>query len=106
MCSEQLHICLRVCIVAFMPTRKRSSRNALNRRLALRTEVLAALRHQKCLHTNAALAEAAGMDRGTLWRVLNGRVQPGPNVQLRLCAALDAQIGDLFYAAPIEEEAA
>ncbi len=64
--------------------------------LRLKTEMVAKIRGWKGLTTDTALAEAMGIDAGNLSRVLRGKQQPGPKFIASLCAALDAELADLF----------
>lgn len=71
--------------------------------LRLKTEMVGKIRGWKNLKTDSALAEAMGIDAGNLSRVLRGKQQPGPKFIASLCAALDAELDDLFE---VEVEAA
>lgn len=64
--------------------------------LRLKAEMIAKIRGWKGLKTDAALAEAMGIDAGNLSRVLRGKQQPGPKFIASLCQALDAELDDLF----------
>lgn len=64
--------------------------------LRLKVEMIAKIRGWKGLKTDAALAEAMGIDAGNLSRVLRGKQQPGPKFIASLCQALDAELDDLF----------
>lgn len=64
--------------------------------LKLKTEMVSKIRGWKGLRTDSALAEAMGIDAGNLSRVLRGKQQPGPKFIAALCAALEAELDDLF----------
>lgn len=64
--------------------------------LRLRTEQLTKIRTWVGLTTDAKLAEAMGTDGGNLSRVLSGKQQPTGKFIASLCAALKADIDDLF----------
>lgn len=64
--------------------------------LRLKSEMVAKIRGWKGLKTDASLAEAMNIDPGNLSRVLRGKQQPGPRFIASLCAALDADLADLF----------
>ncbi len=64
--------------------------------LRLKTEMVTKIRGWKGLTTDTALADAMGIDAGNLSRVLRGKQQPGPKFIASLCAALDAELADLF----------
>lgn len=44
----------------------------------------------------SALAKAAGVDKGTASRVINGQAQPGPKFARGLCTAWGLEHPDLF----------
>ncbi len=64
--------------------------------LRLKSEMVGKIRGWKSLKTDASLAAAMGIDPGNLSRVLKGKQQPGPKFIAALCAALDAELDDLF----------
>jgi transcriptional regulator with XRE-family HTH domain len=64
--------------------------------LRLKTEMVTKIRAWKNLRTDAALAEEMKIDAGNLSRVLRGKQQPGPKFIAALCAALEAELDDLF----------
>lgn len=64
--------------------------------LRLKSEMVAKIRGWKGLKTDTSLAEAMGIDAGNLSRVLRGKQQPGPKFIASLCAALEAELDDLF----------
>lgn len=72
--------------------------------LRLKTEQLAKIRNWIGLKTDAALAAEMGIDAGNLSRVLKGKQQPGPKFIAALCAALKADLSDLFEV--VEQDAA
>lgn len=72
--------------------------------LRLKAEMIAKIRGWKGLKTDAALADAMGIDAGNLSRVLRGKQQPGPKFIASLCQALDAELDDLFEV--VESDAA
>lgn len=72
--------------------------------LRLKTEMVGKIRGWKGLKTDASLAEEMGIDAGNLSRVLRGKQQPGPRFIASLCAALDAELDDLFEV--VNEDAA
>ena len=51
------------------------------------------------------LAEAMGIDAGNLSRDLRGKQQPGPKFIAALCAALEAELDDLFEVVHDEDAA-
>lgn len=65
-------------------------------RLILKRDMIDKIRRWKGLTTDRSLAEAMQFDAGNLSRVLAGRQQPGPKFIAHLCAALDAEMDDLF----------
>lgn len=65
-------------------------------RLVLKRDMIDKIRRWKGLTTDAALAKAMQFDAGNLSRVLAGKQQPGPKFIAHLCAALDAEMDDLF----------
>jgi transcriptional regulator with XRE-family HTH domain len=65
-------------------------------RLILKRDMIEKIRKWKGLTTDAALANAMQFDAGNLSRVLAGKQQPGPKFIAHLCAALDAEMDDLF----------
>ena len=74
--------------------------------LRLKTAMVSKIRGWKGLKTDAALAEAMGIDPGNLSRVLRGKQQPGPKFIASLCQALDAELDDLFEVVAGEDDAA
>jgi transcriptional regulator with XRE-family HTH domain len=66
--------------------------------LTLKRDQLAKIRKWKSLTTDAQLAATMGIDAGNLSRVLSPKhpQQPGPKFIAALCAALDAELDDLF----------
>lgn len=64
--------------------------------LRLKTEMVGKIRGWKGLKTDAALADAMGINAGNLSRVLSGKQQPGPKFIASLCSALEAELDDLF----------
>lgn len=70
--------------------------------LRLKTEMLTKIRSWKGIKTDADLAERMGIDAGNLSRVLRGAQQPGPKFIAALCAALDAELADLFEVIELE----
>lgn len=74
--------------------------------LRLKTAMVGKIRGWKNLKTDAALATAMGIDPGNLSRVLRGKQQPGPKFIAALCAALDADLDDLFEIVPSDEDVA
>lgn len=70
--------------------------------LRLKTEMLTKIRGWKGIKTDADLAERMGIDAGNLSRVLRGAQQPGPKFIAALCAALDAELADLFEVIELE----
>lgn len=64
--------------------------------LRLREANLAKIRKWTGLTTNAALADAMGIDPGNLSRILQGKQQPGVNAIGSLCTALKCEMDDLF----------
>ena len=64
--------------------------------LRLKTEMIGKIRAWKGLKTDTSLAAAMGIDAGNLSRVLRGKQQPGPKFIASLCAALEAELDDLF----------
>ena len=74
--------------------------------LRLKIEMLRKIRAWKGIKTDAALAEAMGIDAGNLSRVLRGQQQPGPKFIAALCSALDAELDDLFEVVDVPEPVA
>lgn len=72
--------------------------------LELKRADLAKIRKWVGLTTDSSLALKMGIDAGNLSRVLAGKQQPGPKFIAALCAALNAELGDLFEV--IAEDAA
>lgn len=70
--------------------------NATHPSIAIRRDRLASLRRRRGLEADIDLANAMGMHRGNISRVLSGKQQPGPRFQAALILALDARMGDLF----------
>lgn len=66
--------------------------------LRLKRDQLTKIRKWNGLTTDAALAAKMGIDAGNLSRALSDKhpQQPGPKFIAALCAALDAELGDLF----------
>lgn len=64
--------------------------------LRLRAEQLAKIRRWNGMKTDAALAQAMDFDPGSLSRILRGQQTPGSKFIASLCAALDAELDDLF----------
>lgn len=62
----------------------------------LRHADLKARRTAAGIPTNAALAEAAGINESTLQRLIAGTVQPSMRAVEGLCTALGCEFGDLF----------
>ncbi|WP_285610598.1 transcriptional regulator [Actinokineospora globicatena] len=66
-------------------------------RLTLKTSALTAQRDAHGHRSNAALAEAAGINESTLQRLIAGAVQPsGPAIAGLLAALPNAAFEDLF----------
>lgn len=76
--------------------------------LSLKREQLSKIRKWKGVTTDASLAAVMGIDAGNLSRVLSEKhpQQPGPKFIASLCAALDAELDDLFEIITNEDPAA
>jgi len=64
--------------------------------LAVRWDMVNALRETHQLETDASLAAAMGIDQSTVSRVTNGKQQPGPRFMAAMCLALGATLDNLF----------
>lgn len=80
--------------------------NATHPAIAVRWDVVNALRETRDLDDDAKLAAAMGIDRSTVSRVINGKSQPGPRFQAGLCLALGARLDHLFSVVPASSERA
>lgn len=64
--------------------------------IRLRRDVVQALREARGLGSDTALAQAMGVNRSSVSRVLRGVSQPGPRFIAHLCVALGAPMHELF----------
>lgn len=74
--------------------------------LRLKTEQLKKIRGWVGLDTDSKLALAMDYDAGNLSRVLRGKQTPGPKFIASLCAALNAELDDLFEVVTDDADAA
>lgn len=64
--------------------------------LAVRMDIVKALREVKGLEADRDLAAAMGVNQSSVSRVLRGVSQPGPRFIASLCTALEAPMNHLF----------
>lgn len=65
--------------------------------IAVDPKALQRLREQQGYDTDAALAEALGLHKGTISRVLNGKTDPGPAFISSVLLTFPVKFEDVFF---------